>query len=305
MFKRFAQKITLGYYQTKFNTLGAISPVKAANAAFTLFCTPYHGKPKRKAPGIFNKAVKQQVIFEGLTMRGFQWKPAKSTGKRFLICHGFDSSCYKFAPFVAPLLEKGFEVVAFDAAGHGVSDGETINALQYSRFILQLEEQYGPFDVLMAHSLGALALSIAIEQMANQQEKKLVLIAPATETSSALNNFFHMIPVSFRVRKAFEQKIVDLGGKPIQWYSVTRAVQNIQCKILWLHDKADPICSFEDTKIARQLKLPHIQFLITNNLGHSNIYKEPAIQKAIVDFSADDHFSIKKLEALQQTYEWI
>ncbi|WP_153799717.1 alpha/beta hydrolase [Foetidibacter luteolus] len=302
---KLAQRMAFGYYKTKFKALGAVSPRKAAEAAFTLFCTPYHGKPKRKMPAVFNKATSFQLSFQQLTVRGFEWKNDKSTNGHVLICHGFDSSCYKFADYVTPLLNKGYAVTTFDAPGHGISDGKTINALLYSQLMLELEVTRGPFSAIMAHSLGGLALSLSMEKMENSASKKIVLVAPATETTTAIQHFFHFIPVTPKVRKEFDNLLYELGGKPPQWYSVTRAVQNTSCKILWLHDKADQVCPFEDTKTIRQLKLPNLQFLVTNNLGHSKIYKEPAVQKAIVDFICDSHFNVNNITLPDVEYQWM
>jgi len=302
---KLAQRIAFGYFKTKFNTLGAISPRKAAEAAFTLFCTPYHGKPKRKAPAIFNDATKLEFIFDFLTIRGFHWQAKHPTHKKILICHGFDSCCYKFDAYIPLLLEKGFDVFAFDAPGHGISDGKTINALLYSKLIHALENHYGPFYGIMAHSLGGLAVSLTLEHMANNEPKKVVLIAPATETTSAVDNFFRYIPLLPKVQQAFHQFIFEINHTPTEWYSVTRAIQNVHSKVLWLHDKYDAVCAYEDTKAARKLHLANVQFLTTQNLGHSNIYRQPEIQEAIIDFFSNDDFNVKNISLKEDKYEWM
>jgi len=300
-----AQRIAFGYYTTKFKALGALSPQKAAQAAFTLFCTPYHGKPKRKAPEIFSKAVFIEYEFEGLTIRGFHWKNSSPQNKRILICHGFDSCCYRFDAYIPLLQERGFEVFAFDAPGHGISDGKTINALLYSRLILTLEKDFGPFEGIMAHSLGGLALAIAMEKLANNASKKIVLIAPATETGSAIRNFLKYIPLTPKVEAAFYQLIYDIGKQPADWFSVTRAVQHISAQMLWLHDQFDPICAYEDTKAARKLKLPNLQFFTTKHLGHSNIHREPRIQQMILSFFMDEPLNFSPIELEGGPAQWM
>ncbi len=302
---KLTQRIAFGYFKTKFNTLGAISPRKAAEAAFSLFCTPYHGKPKRKAPAIFNDAIKLEFALDNLTIRGFHWKPKHHAHKKILICHGFDSCCYKFDAYIPLLLEKGFDVFAFDAPGHGLSDGKTINAALYSKLIEALENHYGLFYGIMAHSLGGLAVSLALERMANNGSKKIVLIAPATETTSAVDNFLRYIPLAPKVQQAFHQLIFEIGNRPGEWYSVTRAIQHVHSKVLWLHDKYDVVCSYEDTKAARKLHLANVQFLTTQNLGHSNIYKQPEIREAIVDFFSNDDFDVKNIPLKEDQYEWM
>jgi pimeloyl-ACP methyl ester carboxylesterase len=281
---KLAQRIAIGYYQAKFKLLSVFSKRKAAEAVFELFCTPYSGKPKRKAPAIFEKAGKLHFDFEGLQLQGWRWKPERSNGKKILIVHGFDSCSYRFDRYITPLLQEGFEVVAFDAPGHGLSGGRTINALAYSRAILHAEKLYGSFYGIMAHSLGGLATALAFEQLPGQENRKLVLIAPTTETATAIGNFFRFIPVSRDIQAGFHKVIEEVGQKPIEYYSVKRMVQTIPAPVLWVHDEEDTICPYCDTIPVQELGLPNVEFFITKGLGHSGIYRHNEVFKKIMYF---------------------
>ena len=85
-------------------------------------------------------------------------------------------------------------------------------------------------------------------------------------------------------KKEFEEVLIELAGKPISYFSVSRALQNITANTLWLHDTDDLICPFKDVLPVQNLNLPRIQFYITNGLGHSRIYKENKVAKSIVSF---------------------
>ncbi len=281
---KLTQRILIGYYKTKLKTIGLISPRKAAEKAFELFCTPYTGKPKRKAPPVFQKAEKLFFKADGLTIRGFRWNPDQPNGKKILIVHGFSSYAYKFEKYIAPLQKAGFEVILFDAPGHGTSDGKLINAYVYKDLLLKIEALYGPLYGIMGHSLGGLAAALAFEELGGQENRKLVLVAPATETERAIANFFKIIPLDENVRQEFRQLVVELAGKPIHYYSAGRVIKNIQYPVLWVHDTHDTVCTFEDVKPLLDMDLPHVTFLITEQLGHSNVYKDKAVSKAIIQF---------------------
>jgi alpha-beta hydrolase superfamily lysophospholipase len=283
MAMKLAQRIAIGYYRTKFKTLALVSPRKAAEAAFKLFCTPYSGKPKRETPAIFHKAKKISFQLDDIiTVRGFQWKPEHTNGKKILIVHGFDSCSYKYEKYVTALLSDGFEVLAFDAPGHGISDGKTINVLIYRNTLLKINEQFGPLYGIMAHSLGGLSTSLAVEQM--NHIKKLILIAPVTETTTAMVTFAKFVGLNNALIKEMEQVIVDYGKKPISYYSASRAIQNINVPTLWLHDEDDKICPITDVIPIQKLALPHVQFYITKALGHNKIYRNPTTMKQIISF---------------------
>ncbi len=277
-------KFLIKVYNTLLNSISIVSPEKAARIAFQRFCTPYHGKPKRIAPEVFSKGENLLFQFDNLTIRGWKWKITNQSRKKVLIVHGFDSCSYKFDQYISPLNEKGYDVYAFDAPGHGISDGTTINGHQYANLIEEIEKRYGKFDCIMAHSLGALAAALAMENMDNQQQRKLVLIAPATETTTAVNNFFKYIKVNDKVKAAFNNHMYNIGKKTVSFYSVTRAICNYNTPTLWIHDKEDFICDFADTLEAQQAGHKHIQFHLTQGLGHSGIYRKQEVFDVVIQF---------------------
>jgi pimeloyl-ACP methyl ester carboxylesterase len=282
---KLAQKLALSYYSNKLRTIAIVSPRKAAEEAFKLFCTPYSKRKTQKTPTIFKQAERLSFILAEHTIHGFRWKPAKGNGHKILICHGFDSSSYRFERYITPLLNHGFEVLAFDAPGHGLSSGSRITIIIYRDMVLEINKRYGRVDGIMAHSLGGLGAGLALEKMEDKQHKRFVLISPATESTRAINTFFKFIKVPDKVKEEFEKMIVELGGYPSSWFSVSRIVQQITTPTLWVHDREDTITPFEDMKHIPEKKLPHIDFEITQGLGHSS-YTDDKVAKRIIDFFA-------------------
>ncbi len=276
------QRIALNYYTTKFKTIALVSHRKAAEKAFELFCTPLSGKVQRKEPPLFHHAEKISFVIDELTIRGWHWKPEKWNGKKALICHGFDSCAYKFEKYVSLLKKEGFEVFAFDAPGHGISDGKLINAILYSKVILKANELFGSFHTIIGHSLGGLAATLAATKL--NELKKLVLIAPATETTRAVDNFLQLIQLTDEVKNSFIELIHEKAQMPYADISVSKNISLIAANTMWLHDTADTICPFEDAQKVRQLNLPSVVFYITHGLGHSKIYKENNVAKDIIHF---------------------
>lgn len=283
---KLAQRVVIGYYKTKFRTIGLLSPRKAAESAFRLFCTPYTPRPKKNIPPIFHKAVKLSFEHEGVTVRGFQWKPDKP-GRKVLIAHGFSSYSYKFDNYVQLLLKEGFEVFAFDAPGHGTSGGKMINAVVYRNMLLRIETLYGPFHGFIAHSLGALATSLAMEEIKDNLHKRMVLIAPATETTTAVRHYCRLLNIGAEVKTELEHLIESIANRPVSHFSVNRAVSQVHNPILWVHDKNDTVCPFKDTLPTREHPQTNLQFMATEGLGHNKIYRDQQVMKEIIRFLQD------------------
>lgn len=288
-FRKIATWIGILYYRLKFRIVGLSSPRKAAEQAFELLCTPYSRRRKYKAPPAFKQAELLSFDIDNYNINGFRWNAGEnSNGKKALICHGFDSLSYRFVGYVNLLREKGFEVFAFDAPAHGVSSGKTVNASEYRDMVLKADELYGPFDAIMAHSFGGIAVTLAVERLEDNENKRLVLIAPATETTTMVNTFFKYVPVSKSVRVEFDKLIEEVGGKPISWFSISRIMQHVTTPTLWVHDKDDTVTPYKDMEHLVEMGLPHVEFEITEGLGHSDIYRNERIAKRIVSFLSNE-----------------
>ena len=278
-----SQRIILKYYRTKIKTLEKISPQKAAEYTLQLFFTPYVQDRKVERPATFHRAEHISFTFNNSIIKGARWVAPQDNAKTVLICHGMNSCSYRFDKYIELLLQHNFNVLSFDAQGHGQSTGKLLNALIYSEIIEEIEHHFGPADGIIAHSLAGLATTFFLEKH-QDYHKKVVLIAPATETASGIDNFFRIMRLGDSLRKDIDEAILAVRGLPTEWYSATRAIQNFKNAVLWIHDEHDPYCPYEDTKTVRSLNLPNLQFITTKGLGHNIIYRDKHVQKRVMDF---------------------
>jgi pimeloyl-ACP methyl ester carboxylesterase len=278
---KLSQRVALSYIRTKLQLLSAVSKKKAAREAFRLFCTPQLKKAK-PLPAVFAEAERLNLQFEELMLAGWRWN--QSSGKKLLILHGFESSVINFEKYIKPAIRKGYEVLAFDAPAHGRSSGQIINAPLYKRMILAIDQAYGPINAYIAHSFGGLALVLALEEMHDVRSVRAVLVAPATETTTAIDKFFSFMRLDPSLRPEFDSVITKGGGVNPEWYSVGRAIKKINARILWVHDEDDDTTPIGDVLPVKAENYPHIDFLFTKGLGHRRIYRDNRVRNSIIDF---------------------
>ena len=278
---KLGQKIAVRYLRMKFSLLSFISKKKAAEKAFNLFTTPKH-RTKKPLQGVFNNAEKLQFDLENVCIRGYRWNP--DSNKKVLIIHGFQSSVLNFEQYIQALVKKEYEVLAFDAPGHGLSDGIKITAPLFAKMITTIYEKFGPIGSYMAHSFGCLSLSIALENIKHDDSYCVVFIAPATETKTAIDHFFEFLRLDDDVRQEFDKLITSIGGHPAEWYSIRRAIKNIKAKVLWLHDEDDQQTPISDALKVKRENLPNVKFIVTKGLGHRRIYRDQKVMQAILEF---------------------
>lgn len=175
-------------------------------------------------------------------------------------------------------------MLAFDAPANGRSDGKQITLPLYSKMIKEIHKKFGPVQSYMAHSFGGLAVSLALEEINHDDNYRLALIAPASETSTAINTFFSFLKLSPDIREEFEKIIVKKGGVHSDWYSIARAIKNIKANVLWFHDEDDDVTPLSDAIQVKEANYPNVEFVITKGLGHRRIYRDNKVVKAIVEF---------------------
>jgi pimeloyl-ACP methyl ester carboxylesterase len=275
------QQIALSYIRTKFRLVSLLSAKKAAEKAMQLFCTPQH-RNRKKLPPIFEKAEEINFSFEGYQIKGYRWNHPSE--KKLLILHGFESSVINFDRYIKPLTKAGYEVLAFDAPAHGRSSGKQINVVLYKNFVLRIDGHYGPVTNFIAHSFGGLALSLALDEKGSHEEMKIVFIAPATESTTAINSFFSLLKLNDPVRKEFDNLIEEVGGHRPEWFSISRVAGKLKAKVLWLQDKDDKMTPLSDVEPVIEKKYPHFQFIISEGLGHRRIYRDNNSVKSILKF---------------------
>lgn len=283
----FSERIYLQYLRTKFKTLSKLAPATAGRMAFDLFCTPYPKYKKRKAPAIFNHARNLTVVMKDKTkIKGFEWQSNSPNGQTVLIAHGYASFAYKFEHYITPLLKMGYRVLAFDAPGHGQSEGKHINVVVYQEAIEQIMQQCGPVNHFIGHSLGALTLSMIAEQIDRPNERKFVLIAPATKTTTTFNNFFKMMHFNQVTKDAFINQVFSLTAHKVEYFASDRALANYKGPLLWVHDQEDLVCPYKDLEEFQKNAPNNVEFLITNGLGHNKVYKTAEVMDQIMAFLA-------------------
>ena len=274
------QRLAIGYIRTKFKLLALVSKEKVAKEAFRLFCTPQI-RSVNKVP--LQNAEPVSFMLEDTCIRGYRWNHPQQ--KKALILHGFNSAAHKFADYALALSAKGYEVLAFDAPAHGRSGGTMTNGVEYSRMIKQVYEDFGPIDSFIAHSFGGIGLGLALEEIEHDKATRVVFIAPATETTSAVNSAFALLKLNDqKVQEEFHRLIYNISGKETGWFSIRRAMRRINASVLWVHDEEDDITPWADAEKVKEDNHPHVRFVITKGLGHQRIYRDDAIKKEVTGF---------------------
>lgn len=280
----------------------ALSPRIVGKLAFRLFCTPVGrakidpGNPAiRKAQEVFafgeKRVVNHEDGFAALTEFAPEGEclPDGTSRGTVLLLHGWASQGLFMAGFVAPLLAKGYRVLALDLPAHGASSGRYLTfprALQAISAVLRNEE---PLAGIVAHSFGgAIAMVAASGGVAAYDAistAKLVLISAPRGMQPYGDAFARMIGLGKRGHGAFDAEVLALTGRRMADFYAKPDLARAGVPTLVLHapdDKEIPFSDAEELASAGD----HVTLMAMPGLGHRRILFSPEVHAAAADFVA-------------------
>lgn len=269
--------------RTALNGLSHVSPRLAGKAAFRLFRKP-RGR-SRLRPGerpVMDRAEIGEIPVGGGRAVSYRW----GTGERpVLLVHGWESRGSRFAVLVSELLDIGLSPIAFDAPGHGEATGETMTILDLRDIITALYEAHGPFEMVVAHSLGVTATFVAIEERGVRTER-IVAISGVPDFAYLVDRFCAGLGLRARLNGELRGRIERelFPGEEDIWsrFAVARTVA---VPVLVVHDEdddmVDPAHSHALTAAFgdRSAKL-----VVTRGLGHRRIIGDRQVADSVRDF---------------------
>lgn len=278
---KLGQKLAVNYLRARLNLQAVFSPRRAAEKAFEIFITPHYRSRKPASP-LFQQALPQHITVKGIRINGYKFNSGGD--KRILVLHGFESTVRNFDGIVQALIKKNYEVLAFDAPAHGNSGGRQITLPLYVDMIEMIYYKYGGLQGAVAHSFGGMAVSLFAEKLPAGSDLRLALIAPLTATCVATDSFFRFLQLGKPVRAEFEKILEEKGGHPSEWYSLSRIFTNLRPEVLFVQDKQDDITTYADAQTLLDGRYPRVQALVTEGLGHKQVYRDQKVIRAVAEF---------------------
>lgn len=258
--------------------LQRVSPDLGTRVAMGLFFTPVPTKWLARSRAVPRPWVERQVPFEGGHISVWQRQDIEPGRPKVLLTHGWAGDAQQMRPLADTLAHAGFEPVLLDLPAHGRSSGLRSNLYQWVRALFAVTARFGPWDGVVAHSLGTLALSHALARGLPARRAVLVALAPAPW--QFLRWFAQAMgtneSLAARMRGRFEQREgVSLGHFEPAWLA-----ERVEQPTLIVHDRGDvtaPILSSE-TLLAG---LSDGKLHVTDGLGHRRLLNDPAVMRQV------------------------
>jgi pimeloyl-ACP methyl ester carboxylesterase len=229
----------------------------------------------------FNLAVEDEYFAKKeLTFNGFKWG---NGSKKLLITHGWGSKAADFTEMITALKDiNDLEIIAFDAPGNGSSEGELSNLLLYVQAIKAIASKYGNPDIVIGHSLGAIANVIALKEL-EYMPSLLISIAPLIRLKENFEDSMNAVGIIRSEQDKFLESFENKFHRPASYYNLNDWYSfDTQFKHWLAYDPNDQISTYSYLEEFLNAN----QAIISQNyddVGHERMIKSPQVINDMVE----------------------
>ena len=227
-------------------------------------------------------------------------------GPLVVVMHGWSGSGVQFRHMIPGLVAAGYRVAVFDAPAHGSNPGGNSHLLEFSDSLVAIQQQIGPIETVIAHSLGGMAAVFASQR--GLSVRRMVLLGPHLDLQKMYRTYSDLLNLNPRLSARFRHKIgrkmADIIGIDDVWALFTPANLLSQSDYggLLIYDSQDeeiPQDQFE--AVAQSWR--GCQVIKTDGLGHRHTLKDEGVIKSVLAYmrklpEIDSHGRLQTLSHL-------
>lgn len=209
-----------------------------------------------------------------IKFNGFKWGNGPI---KLLITHGWGSKAMDFSELISKLRQiDEVEIIAFDAPGNGSSEGELSNLLLYTQAIEVIVQKFGDPNIIIGHSLGAMANIIALTEM-KLAPSLLISITPLIKLKENFEATMDVVGISQTAKEDFLNNFRNKFGVSASYFTLGDLYNSDEeLNHLVIYDHNDQISPFSYIK---EFLEGHstIKSKCYDNTGHDKIIKSPVL----------------------------
>ena len=257
-----------------------ISPKLITLFAAKLFTTPIKHKIPKRELEMDRNSIQKLIPVPAIDKEVVLYQYGKSE-KKVLLVHGWSGRGTQLFKIADELLKAGYSTISFDAPAHGKSPGKTTIMVDFIATILEIDNQFGPFEAAIGHSLGGMSVLNAIKK--GLKVNHAVVIGSGDIVEDIMDDFVAKLElkpiISTLLRLHFEKKYQEKMNS----YSAFLAAKEIAIPVLVIHDNNDPEVPVKaGIHIHKYLK--NGELLLTDGLGHRKILGNHKVIEKTVQF---------------------
>ncbi len=259
-----------------------LAPRMATKVASRIFLRPPKSAMPLRERWWATEAEEMSVLYGGGHLAAWRW--GWGGRRRVLLVHGWGGRGLQLGAMAQPLVEAGFDVIAYDAPGHGLSSGSRSSLPAMADAVGTMVRSLGGVDGIIAHSFGASACTNALARPQTTPDvQRLVYLSPATDMVGLTEQFTDLVGfgphIAPRLRRGIERRF----RVPFEEWQSLGIARRMHHPLLVVHDREDREVSFAEGEALTQA-WPGAELQATEGLGHRRILQQPSVVERVVSF---------------------
>lgn len=235
--------------------------------------------PKREID-MNQKSIQQMVAVPSInrTINVYEYG---TSDKKVLLVHGWSGRGTQLYKIADEMLKLGYATVSFDAPAHGKSPGNSTIMVDFIASIIEIDKQFGPFEIAIGHSLGGMSVLNAIKE--GLQVNKAVLIGSGDIVQDITDDFIRKLGLKPEMSQLLCEYFEKKYDRIMDDYSAYKAAEKTLIPTLVIHDENDPEVPISaGIHIHKHLK--NGELMVTKKLGHRKILADSQVIEKIANF---------------------
>ncbi len=271
-----------------YKILASIGLSVADKIALKLFYTSYiPNKPTPPQLALCKSSKKTKIEINNHSFWIRRW----GTGtKKAILIHGWGGYSVQLNSFIDALLQKGFEVISFDAITEK-DKGTPSSLIDFIALLgAVMEKENSNIDLLLGHSMGGV---VATHFAFDERVKALGVISCPATAEVIMTNFKKELGATNKTITAIRKQIVDNYGKSIDDYFPDKMFKYKKPSIpsLLIHDDFDRQVSINQHLQLKEL-LPNNTSFVSTKWGHTKVLENPACINQLNSFLSQSQSTI-------------
>lgn len=282
-------KSDLTIFGTLLNFFLRISPNIAFKLSLKLVSIISKRKLSPEDKVLYSLAYETRVQFEGQTVKGHVW----GEGPVILLVHGWRSNAASWRTYIPKLVDLGYQVVAFDAPGHGVNSNLHFDIVKYLKFIELVIAETNNLHTVLGHSIGGTASFFGLLHNQNRSCQKLIMVCPYGSLEGLAIEMANVLKLNKRFVEMFDKWVLENLNEQLDYFRIHDHVNSIKSlELEIIHSADDPIIPISSSIKIRGCS-NNVMLLETQNSGHSKSH--PEIYKKVMQILSSSIYESKAI----------
>jgi len=252
-----------------FRFLDIFSPSLGARQIYKLMSNPRVRKLRDFEEKILDNSRRESVKFKDFDIQTYSW--GDTNRKLVFLVHGWEGQAGNLSGLVNLLLQKNYQVMAFDAPSHGKSSKGKTNMFEFTEFVSIMFKKYQP-DVIISHSLGSVTTAGVLRRNKDIHIKQWILVTAPYNFKDTIKDVSDFFGVTHRTVNKLIKMVEKDAGESIEMLNMKEYCGNLKnvSEALIVHSKKDKVLPID---LAHKVHkdFPQSELIELEDLGHYTI----------------------------------